>query len=147
MFTNIEQETLDISWFFTNGEFIAFAASAGGKLPDSVAKSKGNLEILFEYFDDLPYESDVIVNPNLRNIIKSKVTEEYLGNYDNMGRKGLFAFDKTKVNSFTDPNYHLVISPVVPLTIHDLPEEIAKILLETKYDGPIETHFKVDRLT
>jgi hypothetical protein len=117
MITPIEQETLDIDWFFTNGEFIAFAASAGGKLPDSVAKSKENLDSLSDYFDSLPYKSEVIINPDLKNIVKSKITEESVGHFDNMGRKGLFAFDKTKMNGFTDPNYHLVISPVVPLKI------------------------------
>jgi len=104
MITLIEQETLDIDWFFTNGEFIAFALSAGGKLPDSVAKSKEGLAILFDYFDSLPYKSEVVINPDLKDIIGSKVTEEYLASFDNMGRKGLFAFDKTKMNRFTDPD-------------------------------------------
>jgi len=39
-YNEIDQQTLDIDWFFTDGCYISFMASGGGKLPESVACSK-----------------------------------------------------------------------------------------------------------
>jgi hypothetical protein len=39
MFTNADQESLDIDWFFTNNQDITFVASGGGQLPQSVLRS------------------------------------------------------------------------------------------------------------
>jgi len=56
MITEIEQEVLDIDWFFTNGKEIGFVASGGGKLPKSISnKSMIEIQSLAGYFKNLPY--------------------------------------------------------------------------------------------
>jgi hypothetical protein len=99
MITEIEQASLDIDWFFTDGQYISFMASGGGRLPGSVSESKETHKILANYFRNLPEISDVIINPELNNILikvfGSGVNERYLKDYVLMARKGLFSFDKT----------------------------------------------------
>ena len=50
MFTETQQQTLDIDWFFIADDKIGFVTSAGGRLPESVAvldeKTKSFLLIL-----------------------------------------------------------------------------------------------------
>ncbi|MCR8558004.1 hypothetical protein KXD93_10140 [Mucilaginibacter sp. BJC16-A38] len=139
MFTDIEQQTIDISWFFTDGNKIAFVASGGSKLPVSVAKSKGNLEKLFSYFDQLPGNKKIIINPDLKKTIKSNVDEWYLSSFTEMAEKGLFAYDRTDFSRFAASNYHLVASPVDPLKFNQLPFDVQHILAESKYNGELES--------
>jgi hypothetical protein len=138
MFTITEQQTLDIDWFFTNDEDIAFVASGGGKLPESVAKSSANNKLLTSFFRSLPAKSDVIINPKLNQIITNPITERYLADFIFMAEKGLFSFDKTVLNGFLGSQYHLVAKPVNPLKINQLPPEIRKLLMEFKYNGNME---------
>jgi hypothetical protein len=98
MITEQEQFALDIDWFFTNGYSVAFVASAGGRLPQSVSKSKENLELLSCYFRNLPQISDVKVNKKLRETIPGRVIDErYLEDYTYVSKRGLYSFDKTPV--------------------------------------------------
>lgn len=53
MYTEIEQQALDIDWFFTDGKYIGFVASGGGKLPETAANSSVNNEKLVSYFRGL----------------------------------------------------------------------------------------------
>ncbi len=134
MYSEIEQATLDIDWFFTNNSEIAFAASGSGKLSASVAKSREDLELVFSWFEDLPERCDIIINPELKKIV-GRVTDMYLLGFVVMAYKGLFAYDKTRPCRFLDFDYHLVASPVNPLRLSELPLEILTILLKTKFEG------------
>lgn len=141
MITEIDQETLDIDWFFTNGSEIAFVASGGGKLPKSVSKSKENTEALAVYFRSLVQKSDVIINPDLNKVVPaSDINERYLSDFVTMAKKGLFSFDKTILNDFSATNYHLVAKPKNPLTVDELPPEILEILTETLVKGEIRAN-------
>jgi hypothetical protein len=146
MYSDFDQETLDIDWFLTNGQEIAFMASAGGCLPTSVSKSAQNNEVLQAYFEDLPYTSEIIINPFLKNFIKSEVSEQYLSAFTGMAMKGLYAFDKTNLGIFNDPNYHLVAKPVTLLNVNLLPPAILNIIMETRHDGVMGLTFDISIL-
>lgn len=137
MYTEIEQQTLDIDWFFTDGKKIGFVASGGGKLPITIAESSENNKKLVSYFRSLPDISDAVINPNLdallMRIFGSGVDERYLQDFVLMTKKGLYSFDKTYLNEFFDNNYHLVTIPSVPLIMENLPENIFDILIKSKY--------------
>ncbi|MDY0932269.1 hypothetical protein [Chryseobacterium sp. CFBP8996] len=134
MYTEIDQETLDIDWFFTDGENIGFVTSGGGELPKSIAEKNKKL---VSYFRNLPDMSDTVINPNLDSLLNeifgNGVDERYLEDYLVMTRKGLYSFDKTYLNNFRDSNYHLVAASSTPLILEDLPQDIFEILIETKY--------------
>ncbi|HTI60042.1 hypothetical protein [Mucilaginibacter sp.] len=139
MFTDIEQQTLDIDWFFTNYEEIGFGASAGGKLPKSVAQSSENQRLLSVFFDSMPQTSPIIINPELNKFITNGVDDRYLNDFVIMAKRGLFAYDKTKMNNFSDPYYHLVAKPVNPLKFEGLPVKIKEILKWSKYSGAMNS--------
>lgn len=138
MLSEIEQESLDIDWFFTNNEHIVFMASGGGGLPDSIAKSMENSKLLSSFFRSLPVTSEVLINPSLDKIKGSVVNDQYLSDFVLMAKRGLFSFDKTVLNNFLDCNYHLVARPAIPLTIDSVPDEIKDILTKSKYIGDID---------
>ncbi|MCC9065588.1 hypothetical protein [Flavobacterium piscisymbiosum] len=133
MITEIEQQSLDIDWFFTDGKHVAFVASGGGKLPKSIAESS-DYNLLSSYFRNLPEKSEIEINVSLSEILKMVPDERYLADYVLMTKKGLYSFDKTILNNFLDPNYHLVAQPISPLEIIDLPKEVFEILIKSKYD-------------
>lgn len=130
MMTEAEQQSLDIDWFFTDGRFIGFVASAGGRVPDSVARSPENSKVLSLYFRGLPEISSVM--------IRSEEDNGYLEDFIYMTARGLFAFDKTVLNNFSESNYHLVSKPLNPLTMDSVPDKIKEILILTK------TNYNVD---
>lgn len=152
MITEIEQLTMDMDWFFTDGEYVGFMTSDGGKLPDSIAESEEKRQILVHYFRNLPEISDAIINPELSNIlIKSKkfssgVDDRYLEDYVFMTKKGLYSFDKVILNDFLDPNYHLVSSPKTPLKIKELPQDILDMVTKTEYNNKLTEVQEVNRL-
>jgi len=111
MLTEIQQQTLDIDWFFTSEDKIGFVASAGGKLPSSVASLDEKNGILSSYFRNLPEKTEAIINNELEKIKGSAINENYLNDFLYMAKRGLFAFDKLSLNNFLDVNYHIVAKP------------------------------------
>ena len=67
MISEIEQQYLDIDWFFSDENNLAFVASGGGKLPKSVEECE-DYGLLVSYFRNLPDTSDVKLNDNLHKI-------------------------------------------------------------------------------
>ncbi|MGF7074325.1 hypothetical protein [Mucilaginibacter sp. R-33] len=146
MYTDFDQQAFDIDWYLTNGKEVAFMISAGTCLPRSVAESARNNMVLQEYFEGLPYTTKFVINPDLENIINSEADEQYLSSFINMAMKGLYAFDKTNLGLFNDPNYHLVATPVTPLNVNLLPAEIANIIMKTRLNGPMGLKFDISIL-
>ncbi|UKB86103.1 hypothetical protein LF887_10900 [Chryseobacterium sp. MEBOG06] len=150
MYTEIEQQTLDIDWFFTDGKYIGFIASGAGKLPESVATSSENNEKLVSYFRNLQEISEVIVNPKLNDLLieifGTGADERYLYDFVSMTKKGFYSFDKIYLNNFLDYDYHLVTSPMNPLTIDDLPQDILNIILQTKYSDGMKNVINIGKI-
>lgn len=144
MYTEIEQLALDIDWFFTDKLEIGFIASAGGKLPDTIAKLGNGNQILSSYFRNLPDISEVIVNPRLSQILQTSINDVYLSDFVDMAKKGLYSFDKTKLNDFLDTSYHLVAKPINSLSIRDLPQDILDSLLKTQICDKLEHILEVN---
>src|SRR5258708_4744936 len=144
--TEIEQETLDIEWFFINDDNVGCVLSGAGKLPESVDKSEENNEQLYLYFKMLPERSGIIINPSFNKIIDIRRNKEYVTHFVKMAKKGLFSFDKTTMNNFLDPHYHLVAKPIDPLRLVELPSEILELLMETKYNGELGTTLDISTI-
>lgn len=143
MFTEIDQETLDIDWFFTDKTEIGFVASGGGKLPNSFAKIEKH-ELLVSYFRSLPEISDVILNENLKTILSHQIDDNYLNDFVFFSRRGLYAFDKTNLEMFSDTYYHLVSKPANTIKLNDLPKEIKLILMQTQIHRELKELLHID---
>jgi hypothetical protein len=146
MFTQIDQQTLDIEWFFTDNHHVAFVASGGGKLPSSVAVSRDENALLVAYFNELPETSDAIINPGLHQIVSVKADEANLSYFVEMAKRGLFAYDRTILNNFSKTGHHLVASPSAPLNIKQLPADISTLLCKTVYRGNMPDKFDMYEL-
>ncbi|WP_449399253.1 hypothetical protein [Chryseobacterium wanjuense] len=124
---------------FTDGKNIGFVASGGGRLPKTIAESSENNKKLISYFRNLPDICNALINPNLDSLLNeifgSGVDERYLQDFELMTKKGLYSFDKTYLNKFYDNNYHLVTTPLNPLIVENLPQDIFDILIKTKYSA------------
>lgn len=138
MFTEIQQQTLDIDWFFITDNKIGFVASGGGRLPHSVAILESEIEIISSYFRKLPERTTVIINEELEKIKNTSITENYLSDFLYMAKRGLYTYDKSLLNDFSDLNYHLVAKPLESLKVEDLPPEIARLINKTIYKGKID---------
>jgi hypothetical protein len=141
----LEQEESDIDWFAadTDGHIVYFA-SGGGVLPESVAASEESLLQLHQFFLTLPETASaplVQVEPNAERSGRSP--QGFL----RYARRGLFAFDKTRLNEHRDTQYHLVARPAQPLTITDLPGQIAALLLQTQLPVSVLEASQVDTST
>ncbi|MET3529000.1 hypothetical protein ABID31_000270 [Chryseobacterium flavum] len=145
MISEIEQQTMDLDWFLTDGEYIGFMTSCGGKLPDSVIESEQRRQILVDYFRNLPEISETLINPELDKILnKDSGSGGGLEDYFFLAKKGLYSFDKTVLNNFFDPHYHLVVFPKNPLRLKDLSQDILDIIVKTKYEGKLKDIQNID---
>ena len=137
MLNEIEQQSLDIDWFFTNNHQIAFVASGGGRLPNSIVNLSES-RLLSSFFRRLPVTSDVVINPLLNNIKGFVANDQYLSDFIYMAKRGLFSFDKSVLNDFLDCNYHLVAKPIISLNLELIPDDIKAVLMKSQYVGNID---------
>ncbi|MBA9073224.1 hypothetical protein GGR22_001350 [Flavobacterium gossypii] len=136
MFTETQQQTLDIDWFFIADDKIGFVASAGVKLPESVAVLDEKIGILSSYFRNLPEITTAHIHDELKEI--KKIDEKHLADFVFMAKRGLYAFDKLVLNNFSDLKYHLVAKPETYLSLKGLPTEIIDLIHKTVYTGAID---------
>jgi hypothetical protein len=119
-----EQETTDFDWFCIDerGELGHFT-SAGLLLPPSVAQSSGDLLFIKNYF--LKLEKNRGANWKLRG----------RSDYIEMAERGLYSYDvDLKNDSWL---YHRVAMPDAPLTVQELPEEVARVVRRTILRGQL----------
>jgi hypothetical protein len=121
----IDQEVSDFDWFAVDsGNYLVHFASAGGRLPNSVASSKENLDLLKSYFLGLPIlfaQSEIFVAP-------TKAPFPYL----ECAFRGLFSYDGNVTGGAMDTVYQLVAQPPHVLTLADLPLAVAAIVTQTQ---------------
>jgi hypothetical protein len=109
-----EQYSRDIDFYVLNIHlgFLHFA-SAGAKLPSIIEGNDLNNEELHLAVLELPFDFEYEVNPNLGEILE--LNEEQLTTYRadfvEMAKRGLYSFDKTKINNQEDQTYHIVAWP------------------------------------
>ncbi|QKJ32154.1 hypothetical protein HQ865_21100 [Mucilaginibacter mali] len=143
MITEIEQETSDFDWFFTNGINVGCVSSGGGRLPLTISRSWENFEFMADFFRDLPPNSDFIINPQLKEIRRNlKITDRYFSSFIYLAERGIFTYDKTILNNFEDTNYHLVTAPVQPIMLNELPRNISDIILKTETTDLHKIHIR-----
>jgi hypothetical protein len=124
-------------WFSLDIENnIAFFASGGGFVPHSIESE--SIVWLSDYFKSLPEikDNELFVNPRLSDIFKLDTDwqmDSYLRDFIFMAKRGIYAYDKTKVGEMLDPFYHLVVTPSIKLSVHDLPENVFNEVQKTRY--------------
>ncbi|MBC8111900.1 MAG: hypothetical protein H7Y04_12640 [Verrucomicrobia bacterium] len=134
-----------IDWFFLGqNNNIAHFNSAGGILPDIIAKNAQDNIVLNDYFKNIKPFTEVIINPFLDKYFNMANINSVL-DYSYYATKGFFTFDKTfACPGDFDITYHLIATPVKPLNFNTLPNHMREILLKTKQGIKFEDFQKLD---
>lgn len=134
-----DQIDADIDHFATDATgHILHVASGGGVLPASVAADEAALLALHQYFLTLPELA-------AGGAQAATATED--GSYPGAARyarRGLFSFAKTNLHDHHDPRYYLVARPLQPLTVAELPPELATLLRRTQLPGAVAQQATLD---
>lgn len=123
-------EGLDIDWFLIDSsELIWHFASGGGFVPDIINESivEASKSLLM-----MPEISPIIViNRNLHDFVEFNTTQDYemyVESFVKYAKRGLYSYDKSVLNDYEDPFYHLVASPTHHLRPAALPPQIRNLL-------------------
>ncbi|SHI59818.1 hypothetical protein SAMN02745146_1139 [Hymenobacter daecheongensis DSM 21074] len=127
-----DQLDADIDYFAADATgHILHVASGGGVLPESVAADQEGLLALHQYFLTLP-------EPAAGGALAAaEAVETSYPGATRYARRGLFSFAKTDLHAPSDPRYHLVARPLRPLTVAELPPELAALLRRTLLPGSV----------
>jgi hypothetical protein len=119
-YTEIELQCEDLLLFAVdlNGNIIALTSGGAGCVPEFVACSKENNELLINYFDKLKSNS--------------KNSDNYLAN------KGLYYFDVSYEDNYGN-SYIRIAIPDNTINIVSLPSNIQKLLSNNKLDIDVST--------
>ncbi len=137
-FSEQEQIYSDLDWFaIDKGNRIAHFTTVGGRLlPPTVAESKEELEMLFNYFSSLPIEINAFEScPTLQKSIETVSIpdfDQYIDSFAKMSMRGLYSFDSYDTSSSERP-YFQVTCPQNELLLESLPEKIQIILNHLKF--------------
>ncbi|QDA61007.1 hypothetical protein [Hymenobacter jejuensis] len=139
----IDQEDADIDWFATDSNgCILHVASGGGILPESVATSQEALLELHQYFLTLPEADSPVVTE-----AEARADEGSYQGFARYARRGLFSFTKTRLHDRADTRYYLVARPQRPLTVAELPKDIATLLRRTQLPSSVAQQNAFDAAT
>lgn len=135
-YSEIEQLTLDINWYFVDYyNRICIAASAGGLLPKPITENDEGNEQFHKIVSDLPLRFEVARNENILNQIQgieSQNLEDYFQDFEKLASRGLYVFDKLKLASPEDGFYILVAYPIYNTERDSYPLDKKKLSLVPK---------------
>ena len=123
-------EGIDIDWFaLNNSSAVLHFASGGGLVPYFVDEHVAELATRVL---SLPIVSpEVIINEDLNNFVSmqnQKSFELYVESFLNFARRGVFSYDKSVLNDYTSPLYHLVAAPTKALDSRELSDSLLSLM-------------------
>lgn len=141
-YSKIEQRTLDLNIFFRDNEKIIHLASAGGELPINLLNTDEYNDSFFDEIIELESEIEVDINPNLLEILGTNSEnqfnlEQYLYDFVEIAKKGIYSYDKTYIDDPESKKYHLVAKPKNLQTLKLNTEKLIKI------ESKISTNFEI----
>lgn len=120
-----EQLTLDLDWYFRDRfNRICVAASGGGLLPESIAEQSERNDSFHDLILKQPLEFKIARNPNINDYIQgvdNQNIDTYFSSFEELARRGVFAFDKLKLNEPTNGVYILAVYPIYNSEIDPYP--------------------------
>jgi hypothetical protein len=135
-YNELEQYTLDINWYFTDHyNRICIAASAGGLLPKPIIENDEGNEEFHKIVNELPIRFKVTRNENILDQIQgisNQNLDSYFQDFENLAGRGLYVFDKLKIDDPEDGFYLLIAYPNYDTNIDSYPVEKGQISLIPK---------------
>lgn len=144
-YSEIKQTTSDINWYFTDlFNRICIAASAGGLLPKLIVENDENNDQFHKVVIDSPSKYEVVRNKNVLEFItgvKPDNLDEYFKDFENLASRGLYVFDKLKVEDPEDGKYILVAYPIYNTKTDSVPLASEHLKLIPRLNRTIITRF------
>lgn len=135
-YNELEQYTLDINWYFTDHyNRICIAASAGGLLPKPIIENDEGNEQFHKIVTELPIRFKVTRNENILGQIQginNQNLESYFQDFEALAGRGLYVFDKLKLDDPEDGFYLLVAYPNYNTDTDSFPVDKEKLSLIPK---------------
>jgi hypothetical protein len=126
-YDELEQYFLDINWYFKDYfNRICIAASGGGILPSIILENDQGNEQFHQIVFDLPRRFEVIRNENALELIQgidNQNLDSYFEDFDGLAARGLYVYDKLKLDDPEDGLYLLVAYPKYDSRIDKFPFE------------------------
>ena len=113
-YSEIEQLTIDLDLYLNDKSKTIHIASGGGRIPDRLAEFDSPIEEFKEIMKTMEEQYDIVINPNLQNLLNLETTEaleSYLSDFKKKAKQGLYSYDKTKLGANDDFTFHLVAKP------------------------------------
>lgn len=135
--SEIDLQCEDLMWFAIDnlGNIMELTSAGCGNVPESVCKSRENLQKLTNYF--------LTIAPTITTaeLLISKEDTTQCREITDFSSKGLYCFD---IIDCDNPNVYSCISkPAKPLNISELPTDIQVLLTETKYNGDVSKNQQI----
>ena len=133
--SEIDQEVNDYDWFAIDSQGnIGHFASNGGILPESIATSAEDLQLLVEYFKLSKVKTGFRLAPTFSyppDIKSTEQKENFVSGFTSYSDCGLYSFDRYEPNYRRDlsrQNYIPISQPNKPISVNQLPETIQIVL-------------------
>jgi hypothetical protein len=149
-YTETDQLTYDLNWYFIDfWKRIIHVSSAGGILPEVIARNDQNNDKFHEAVFDLEPQYQTVRNGSAIEMLRQRNIENidlYFEYFESFARKGLYSFDKFDLTNPQDSRYMLMAYPVYNPYEDDypLPDETIKLVERCKatvqynYKNPID---------
>lgn len=137
-YDELEQYGLDINWYFTDYfNRIFVGASGGGLLPKPILQNDEGNEQFHKVVNELPIRFKVTRNENVLNQLQGISSENldlYFQDFEGLASRGLYVFDKLKLDDPEDGFYLLVAYPNYDTRIdsYPVPKEKLSLIPKTK---------------
>jgi hypothetical protein len=145
-----EQLSLDINWYFTDRWLrLCHVASAGSILPPVIAENDEKNNQFNEIVIKLPDRYKVVRNEKIMSLIQGinrENSESYFRDFELMAKRGLYAFDKFRLEDSEYPFYCLVAYPLYNPQVDAYPIEKSllsliprtRVTINKRFLNPIE---------
>jgi hypothetical protein len=135
-YNEFDQYTLDINWYFTDHyNRICIAASAGGLLPKPIVENDEGNEQFHKIINELPIRFEVTRNETVLDLlqgISNQNLDSYFQDFESLAGRGLYVFDKLKLDDPEDGYYLLVAYPNYDTNIDRYPVDKKNLSLIPK---------------
>ncbi len=135
-YSEIDQTTLDINWYFKDQyNRVCISASGGGFLPNIITENEEANEEFHKMVMELPNSFAVARNESILNFIQGITNDNldsYFQDFESLASRGLYVFDKIKLDEPEDGFYLLVAYPIYDPNKDDMPFDRNKLSLIPK---------------
>ena len=127
-YSEVDLQCTDVIWFGVDrsDNILVFTSAGCGCIPEYVCRSQEETNTLEEYFSSLPQSKVAQAEDGINEDVKCEAIS--------WAQRGIYYFDVAFDDGYAD-SYVKVACPKSPMRMHDLPNNIKKILADHMIDA------------